>query len=236
MHAPQALDWSTMTDHIFREVDEEVRRERLKRLWDRYGLYILGVALLVVLFTAGYRGWEAWTAGRAAAAGDDFLQAVDYAETGDVEAALASFQTLAAEGPNAYPVLARLRAAAVLGDAGRLDEAVAEYDAVAAAGTEPALQDLARLRAGLLLVDRMSLEEAKFRLERLAVAEAPYRHSAREAIALVAYRTGAYEEAERWFRELIADPQAPQGARARADVMMQLIAGTAPSPAEETKP
>ena len=34
---------------IFNEVDEEVRRERLKQLWDRYGIFIIGLAVLLVV-------------------------------------------------------------------------------------------------------------------------------------------------------------------------------------------
>ena len=38
---------------IIREVDEELRHERYKKLWDRFGLYVIGAALLGVLFRAG---------------------------------------------------------------------------------------------------------------------------------------------------------------------------------------
>jgi len=33
---------------IFQEVDEEVRRERLKKLWDKYSIVIIALAILVV--------------------------------------------------------------------------------------------------------------------------------------------------------------------------------------------
>ena len=37
---------------IFHEVDEEVRREQLKKLWERYSVYFIAAA---VLFVAGDR-------------------------------------------------------------------------------------------------------------------------------------------------------------------------------------
>ncbi len=43
---------------IFREVDEDLRREQFKRLWDRFGTYVIGLAVLIVVVTAGYRGWD----------------------------------------------------------------------------------------------------------------------------------------------------------------------------------
>ena len=38
---------------IFREVDEEVRREKLNQLWERHSNLIVAVALLIVLGVAG---------------------------------------------------------------------------------------------------------------------------------------------------------------------------------------
>ena len=51
---------------IFHEVDEEVRRERLKRFWDRYSLLIIGGCILIVAGIAAWRGYD-WYVGRQAA-------------------------------------------------------------------------------------------------------------------------------------------------------------------------
>ena len=42
---------------VFKEVDEDLRREQLKSIWDRFGAYIIGAAVLIVVATAGYRLW-----------------------------------------------------------------------------------------------------------------------------------------------------------------------------------
>ena len=57
---------------IFHEVDEEVRREQLKRLWDRYSIYLIALAVLIVAGIGAWRGYEYWVAKRAAAAGAAF--------------------------------------------------------------------------------------------------------------------------------------------------------------------
>ena len=44
---------------IFQEVDEEVRREQLKKLWDRYGNFVVAALILVVVGVAAWRGY-AW--------------------------------------------------------------------------------------------------------------------------------------------------------------------------------
>ena len=45
------------SEQFIREVDEELRRAQLKAIWDRFAPLIIGVCVLVVAVTAGYRGW-----------------------------------------------------------------------------------------------------------------------------------------------------------------------------------
>ena len=61
---------------IFHEVDEEVRRDQLKKLWERYSIYIIGLAVLIVAGIGAWRGYEYWVAQKAAQAGAAFEAAV----------------------------------------------------------------------------------------------------------------------------------------------------------------
>ena len=99
---------------IFQEVDEEVRREQLKKLWERYGNFSSRRCVLVVVGVGGWRGYEWWEAKKAAQAGVAFEQAVTLAEAGKHQEAEAAFAKLATDGTAGYRVLARLREAAEL--------------------------------------------------------------------------------------------------------------------------
>ena len=48
-------------DSFIREVNEEMRQDQARALWDRFGPLALGVAVLVVLATAGSVGYNYWT-------------------------------------------------------------------------------------------------------------------------------------------------------------------------------
>ena len=65
---------------LFDEVDEEVRREQLKKLWDQYSIYIVAAALLVIAAVGAWRGYQYLEAKKAAEAGAAFNQAVELAE------------------------------------------------------------------------------------------------------------------------------------------------------------
>lgn len=212
-----------MTD-IFQEVDEEVRREQLKKLWERYGYYIIAGCVLIVAGIGAWRGYEWWETKKAAEAGVAFEQAVTLAESGKPQEAEAAFAKLATDGTAGYRVLARLREAAELAQSDP-KAAIKSYDDIAAdRGAGEAIQDVAALRAGFLLVDSASYAEMRTRLEPLTRAERPFRYSARELLTLSAWKHGDMSAARQWADMIITDPQTPAGARSRAELLSELIA------------
>ena len=207
---------------IFQEVDEEVRREQLKKLWDRYGIYAVIAAFLVVAGIAAWRGYSWLEARKAAEAGAAFEAASTLAETGKHSEAEAAFAKVAADGTSGYRNLARLREAAELSQVDP-KAAIAAYDKVAADGTVgAALQDLATLRAGAILVDTASFDEAQRRLEPLTANDRTFRHTARELLVLAAWRAGDSAAAKRWFDMMAADIQTPAATRSRVEMLMAL--------------
>ncbi|MGI9407304.1 MAG: tetratricopeptide repeat protein, partial [Hyphomicrobiaceae bacterium] len=182
---------------VFREVEEEMRRERMKALWDRFGTYVVGVALAIVLGVTGYKGWQYYTAKKAAEAGSRFEGAIVLEQDGKKDEALKALRKIAADGPEGYRALAAFRLAGDLAEAGKKAEAVAEYDKLATlTKSDPSLASFAALRAALLRVDDADWSEMQKRLEGLTGGENAWRHSARELLALSAYRNGKKKEAE----------------------------------------
>jgi len=207
---------------IFQEVDEEVRRERLKKLWDNYGHFFIAACILIVLGVGAWRGYQWWETKKAVEASAKFDAASQLAEQGKPAEAEAAFAQLAREGAAGYRNLARLREAAVLADRDP-KAAVAAYDAIArdSAVGQP-LQDLAIVRAGLILVDTAPLSELTQRLEPAAGAGAPFRSTARELLALSALRAGDAAGVKRWTDLIINDQETRADLRARAEMLVTL--------------
>ena len=215
-----------MTD-IFHEVDEEVRREQLKKLWEHYGGYLIAACVVVVVGVGAWRGYEWWQAKQAAQSGAAFEQAVTLAESGKHAEAAAAFAKLSADGTAGYRVLARLREAAELATTDR-KAAIAAYDAIATDNrVGQVVQDIAAVRAGYLLVDSAPYSEILQRLEPATVPDRAFRHSAREILALSAWKAGDVSAARRWTEMIMGDPQTPPGPRSRAQMLSELIAASA---------
>jgi hypothetical protein len=209
---------------IFQEVDEEIRRERLQKLWQQYGNLIIAACVLVVVAVGAWRGYEWWQTKKAGESGAAFESAVTLAEAGKHQEAEAAFAKLAANGSAGYRALARLREAAELAQTDR-PAAVKAYDEIAADGSVgPVIQQLAAVRAGILLVDTAPYSDMRQRLEPLTAADKTFRHTARELLALSAWKAGDMTAAKQWADMITTDPQSPEATRSRAEVLSELIA------------
>ena len=214
---------------LFSEVDEEVRRERLKKLWDKYSIYVIALMVLIVVGVGGWRFYQYREAQKAAELGAVFNRAAELSEQNKHAEAEAAFTELAAKAPAGYRTLARMRAAAEV--VARDPKAAAKmFDDVAAdrsVGAE--LQELARIRAAMLLLDSASYADMQQRLEASTTASSSFRHSAREMLALSAWRNGDMATARKWLDEIAEDGQTPDSLQARARALQALLPPVAKS-------
>ncbi|WP_338723165.1 tetratricopeptide repeat protein [Devosia sp. XK-2] len=223
-------------ENIFREIDEELRTDRMRALWRRFAPFVIGGAIAIVALVAVNEGWSWYTKSQSAAASEEFYGALNAAEAGNLDEALAQLDTLAANGSGGYPVLAEFRKAALLSDEGDAAGAVAAYDTLANNRSNPRLRELALLLAANILVDHGTLADVEARIATLATDDNHMRRVARELLGLAQYKAGDYAAAEESFQAVIDDPLAQSGARNRmAYYLAQMLAeGTvaAEEPAE----
>lgn len=210
---------------IIREVDEELRRENWEKLWKKYGKYLIGAAVAIVLVTAGVVGWRAYSEYRSAQAGEAFAAAIERSEALAHPAQGAeAMARYAADAPDGYAMLAKFREARLRAEGGDNAAAVAIYESLASDGDiDPLFQDLATLYAVRLQIGEVDAGTLIARLEPLTAQDNPWRYSARELAAIVALEAGNIETARTLYALLSDDPAAPQQQRSRAAEMLRAI-------------
>ena len=213
---------------LFGEVDEELRREQLKKIWDRYSALIFAAAVLVVVAVGGWRGYQYLEGKKAAVAGSAFEAAAALADQNKHAEAEAAFTKLVATAPSGYRNLSRLRAAA---EAAKHDPkaAVKLYDEIAADSGFGRGRDLARVRAAGLLLDTEIYNNLLQRLEPATAPDAAFRHTARELLALSAWRANDMAAARKWLDMIAEDGQTPASLRSRAEALQALLPPVAKS-------
>ncbi len=208
---------------IFKEVDEDLKRDQALELWRKYGRYVVAFALAVVLGTAGVVGWNNYREHQREADGNTYAQAFQLVGRGDKAAASAAMADIAAHG-GAYRILAQLQGAALKLDAGDKAGAIAIYDQIAGdSSADQAFRDLATLLSALASVDTGDGAAINKKLEPLLAEGSSFRPSAMEIQGLVALKSGNATLARQTFQKLADDITAPPGLRQRATQILTWI-------------
>jgi hypothetical protein len=139
---------------IFREVEEDVRRERLEKLWKQYGDYIIAGVAVIVVGVAGFKLWQHYQAVQIAKASVAYSEAMQLSNGRSAEAALA-FAKIVKDAPRGYAASAKLAEADALLASGRSADAIALYKTIAQKD-KTELGNLARIRAAWALADNAS--------------------------------------------------------------------------------
>ncbi|WP_029007080.1 tetratricopeptide repeat protein [Azospirillum halopraeferens] len=211
---------------IFREVDEDLRRDRMERLFKRYGGIAIAVVVVLVGSVAGYNIWTAREQSQREEATAALTAAVDAAAAGP-DRGIEALSAVAARGGSDVATLARLKEAALLAGKGDRAAAVAIYDRVAAdTVADTAYRDLATLLSVMHQLGSGDPAALTARLQPLSADTSPWRFSAREMEALLAARAGNTERAQTLFQQLADDASAPSGVRSRATDLAALYGKT----------
>jgi hypothetical protein len=221
---------------IFREVEEEVRRERFESIWKQYGDYIIAGFALIVIAIAGYELWQRYEANQAVKASETLIAAQQLADSGDFARATPAYAIIAKEAPSGYAEMARLSQANALAVAGKRDEAVTIYKSVAT-GDSGVIGSVALVRAGWTLVDSATRTDVQTLLAPLTEATNPWRHAAQEILAYADFHAAKYKQAQTEFQAIADDKDAPESMRRRTAAMAAFLKnggmsnyGTVPAP------
>jgi hypothetical protein len=213
---------------IFREVEEDLRRDRAEDLWKSYGVYLIAAAVGVVAIVGGVSWWNASQQSASEDAASKFVAASQLVEDGETAAAADAFAAIAQSASGGYEAVASMRAAGLQAEAGDTEGAIATYDAISAGSGDEILKDLASLKAALLMADTASPDELKIRLTPLAGDSSPWRFSALELLGYVSLRENDTTAAGEYYQQLADAAGAPPLARERARDMLRGLQLEAP--------
>ncbi|MEO5867021.1 MAG: tetratricopeptide repeat protein [Sphingomonas sp.] len=215
---------------FLREVDEELRRDELIGVWQRYGKLI---AAAVVLALAAFGGWlyyQHWSADKANAQGEQLVAAYGKLGSGDVAGAGASLADLSQSRAAGYRALAKLTQADLLLKKNDLKGGAAKYAEVAGdTSLAQPFRDFALVRQTAAEFDALKPQVVIDRLRSLAVKGNPWFGSAGEMVAIAYLQSGRPQIAQTLFSQIAADPGVPDTIHRRAsDMAASLAAGAAP--------
>lgn len=201
---------------ILRELEEDLRNERLQKLWHSFGKLIIGFSIAIVLITATVVIWDNVQRSKATEMTSQLIRGADRIRVEDYQGAIQVFDALAGSGDNAYALLAMLRKASAqmaLGDAAGAEAAYAQAGGMAPSGAAGAFSGLAALFAAGTAQEMTLPPEAS-----------PFIHSHTEQNAWRLLKEGEKSEAVQRFLALRDDKEAPRSLRQRAAMIVDYLA------------
>lgn len=231
-----------MVDFIS-EVEEELRKDDYNKFLRKYGPFIIGLLIAVVLAVA-YVEWREYSVDRTArSASLSYLEADQLVQDGRLTEARSAFLALADVAPDGYAGLSLMRAAIIAADDGNDAEAIRLYDAATARFDLDRHAQLAQLKAAYIVANQGNWADVEQRASSLAEQGAPYEYLARELLATSLLNQGQTERARAELAYLDTVPGVPQTISRRAEqalVLLNTSSGTAdmtvPEDTSETLP
>jgi len=203
------------------EVNEELRRQQLKSIWDRFGVYIIGFAVLIILSVGGNEIINHLNNRVSQRESNAFDNALNLIEKGNDSAGLDQLIKLT-EGKTGYKGLALFRLSSESLTNGNYREAV---DYLKKASIDKTLTNnfrvFAKIKAGLILVDNGSFSEVDVLLKEVIESGGPFSFHAKEILALALIKNGRDLEAQEIFQEIANDASAPPVLARRAEIFLR---------------
>lgn len=206
-----------INETFLREVDENLRRDRLQDFGKKYGIWLIAA---VVLFLAATGGWIYWQQKQVQKSGEQVEQLAQIYRNfgaGDLTSGSRKLDELGKSGSEGVRTSALFASAALAIEQNNLKLATDKFREIAADdGLPKPYRDLALIRQTALEFDRLKPEEVISRLEPLAKPGQPWFGSAGEMTATALIKQGKKEEAGRLYASIAKDSTVPEAIRERS--------------------
>ncbi len=205
------------SDTFVREVDEELRRDRVSGFMTRYGWTIIGGLVLVLAAIGGWIWWQNRQAELAGQQSEKLTEAIEQLDKNNAKGAAATIDELAASDRQGYRLAGLFMRADAQIKTGAIPAAVETLKAIAADGEAPQpYRDAALIRQTQLEMDNLPPDQLVQRLRPLAQPGNAWHGSAGEMLGVALIRQQKFQEAGRVFEAMAKDVGVPETIRQRA--------------------
>lgn len=212
-----ALTPDTPNESFLREVDENLRRDRMQDFVKTYGKWLVAALVLFLAAVGGWLYWQNRQQEKAAEQSEELMAIYADIGSGKTDQAAKRLEPLENADNDVVRALALLTEAAIALDRNDRNAALSNYRTIAAdEGLPDAYRDLGLIRATALEFDSIKPEEVIARVEPLTRPGSPWFGTAGEMTAMAYLKQGQRDRAARLFAAIAADGQVPETIRNRS--------------------
>jgi len=214
-------------DEFLKEVQNDIRKEKLLQLWKQYGKQVTGVVVGIIILVSGYNFWSYYEKNKRTQMAEKLIAAQDFIGQGETEKAQTILSSLAIESHSAYQPLALFQKAGLLLQLGQKPEEILQTYQQLSANTkiDPLWRSLATLLGVMVSIDQPNakVDDLLAQLAPITTDQNPWRYLANEMKGVLLHRKGDNTQAAEIFAKLVQDNQTPSGISMRARLMVQIV-------------
>lgn len=200
---------------LFREIEEDIKRERYEKLWKSVGRIAVWGSVAVIAVTTAYVIWDNHNQGIAEVKTSEFIKGDERLQALDYKGASSIFSALADDDSSPYYVIAMLHKAGAQAQGGDAEGAKKTYEALAKKNDERSNSEFSELAALKSLRPDETIEVEK---------TSTFYHTVAERNAWSLLQSGKKAEAAGIFAELASDEKTPPAMAARVVEVLRVLA------------
>ena len=211
-----------LTDSFIQEVDEDVKNDNLKELWNRYGLFVIAVVVLAVSAAVSFDKLQAWQTMRNQNRTETYMAATKLQDS--PEETIAALQKISQDNQGIFSDFAKLQIANVLLEENKQEEALAALEKLAGEQqVNSEVKNIALVKLATYKVDTMAYEDLKQLLQPVLIEGNSWMPLAQDLLAMSAIKSGDLENARSIYENILKIKELPEDFRAKIQDMLSSI-------------
>jgi len=207
------------TDAFIQEIDEDVKNDNLKQLWEKYGVFIVLLVVLAVSATVSFEKFKSWRVAQNQAATETYMSAVQLKE--NPEETLAALQQINQSSQGIFSDFAKLQIANVLFNQNKNDEAKATLQSlIDDQQVNAEVKNIALIKLATYMVDELPKAEFEAMLKPILDANNSWTPLAQDLLAMSAIKEGDVDTARTIYENILKIKDLPDSFKTKIQDML----------------
>lgn len=212
-----------LTDAFIQEVDEDVKNDNLKALWEKYGFAIIAFVVLAVSLTISFDQIKNWRIAQNQRHTEEYIAATQV-QKDNPENTIAALQQISQNNQGIFSDFARLQIANVLLNQDKVEEALVALESIVNdKQVNDEVKHVALVKLATYKLDTMERSEFEQLLQPLLNENTSWTPIAQDLLAVSAIKNGDIDTARSIYENVLKIEDLPEGFKAKIQDMLSSI-------------
>lgn len=211
-------------DILFQEINEELKQEKMRNFWKKYGILATVVVIAALTFAVSFESIKAWQNKKAQTWSDAYAYAYNLQIQGKYDESIAVFKDIEQQNGGIYRDIAQMQIANILLEQAKNDEALTVLTAlVNNPDANASIQNMAVFKLASYKLDNAPREEVEALLNRLIIDNGSWVNVAKEMKAMLEIREGNLSQALEIYNDILNNNELSDTLKSRVQDMISVL-------------